>query len=466
MNTDPANPGASSAVPTVQDAPRLRVSTDGNTYLTEHAEGTVWVSERFQERDGSALVWVYYNRFRVEELESRPRREWRTKEETPQQETRPVGDGMCQRFQRVIEEEESVEYAMLLQYYEQRATDVSPEEWKRLVETAPSGAVLDAAADLAGDRNITGAPGPVSRAVASSWSASSGLGWFAVGSSLTFRRIEDLTKAESTGWSPVAKWVTRSEPTGETRTTWKPIGEPFACPPDDAKGGEIIVAPPEQQVSESDAGHSVPPVTTSTPRFSQRAKAITAGTGALGLAVAALVLAGILRGDPSPLVPLPTPTASSAAAAASATGTATPATAVLPASITPAGWCTMVRHYSLAAYPDSPSWVLFGGYAPDTLTPPLSADPGLRFEATVAGTDTGRVSTPVESDGSFVFPMPISSYAIYPMSDAAFMTQDGQRIPVDGLLPSISVGPDETGPTCTGDVPAGWPDASWEHINP
>ena len=125
MPADPNAPVPTDA-PIYASPPDLRVSTaDGFTHSPKHPNEKIWLSESMQadEAGNEVFRWAYFNRFDVEALEVE-HTEWRTTATTkPEFRVVPVGGGVCQQEQAVVEEEYRYKFALLKQYYEQWVTD-------------------------------------------------------------------------------------------------------------------------------------------------------------------------------------------------------------------------------------------------------------------------------------------------------------------------------------------------------
>ena len=243
MPADPNAPVPTDA-PIYASPPDLRVSTaDGFTHSPKHPNEKIWLSESMQadEAGNEVFRWAYFNRFDVEALEVE-HTEWRTTATTkPEFRVVPVGGGVCQQEQAVVEEEYRYKFALLKQYYEQWVTDTLLKDYYDTLLSPAAGAaggglgVAGLFGDLAygtvtagiaegtiatttGTLGGAGATGAVAGAGGVAAVGAAFVGAF-LGTTAAMSQILKDTDVRSSGWAVIGKWKYDETPTGSTRTT-------------------------------------------------------------------------------------------------------------------------------------------------------------------------------------------------------------------------------------------------------
>ncbi len=455
MPADPNAPVPTDA-PIYASPPDLRVSTaDGFTHSPKHPNEKIWLSESMQadEAGNEVFRWAYFNRFEVEALEVE-HTEWRTTATTkPEFRVVPVGGGMCQQEQAVVEEEYRYKFALLKQYYEQWVTDTLLKDYYDTLLSPAAGAaggglgVAGLFGDLAygtvtagiaegtiatttGTLGGAGATGAVAGAGGVAAVGAAFVGAF-LGTTAAMSQILKDTDVRSSGWAVIGKWKYDETPTGSTRTTWKKIGAPFPCPPRPETGGAAGAA---SAVGGGEAGETAP--APETPVWKRWWFLLL-----LAVFVVLLIIALVLF-----LVPR---SAVTPGAVVDPTDEPTSTSSVENASLAPAS-CSAVGHTPYPYFTGSPSWYLL------MLVVVLATGvtDGAEYVVDTPGADVDSVSGIVSPDGVIAAAVPVSRYDDYAVGDVTLRGADGstETVPADSVV--VAVTAEERSLTCDGDPAA------------
>lgn len=457
MPADPNAPVPTDA-PIYTSPPDLRVSTaDGFTHSPKHPNEKIWLSESMQadEAGNEVFRWAYFNRFEVDPLDV-SHTEWRaTATAKPEFRVVPVGGGMCQQEQAVVEEEYRYKFALLKQYYEQWVTDTLLKDYYDTLLSPGAGAasgglgVAGLFGDLAygtvtagiaegtiatttGTLGGAGATGVVASAGGATAVGAAFVGAF-LGTTAAMSQIVEHTDVRSRGWAVIGKWKYDETPTGSTRTAWKKIGAPFPCPPRPETGGAAGAAGGVVPPGGGEAREAAPEP--ETPIWKRWWFLLLLAVFVV-LLIVALVLFLLPRAAVTP------------GAGTGPSGEPASTSSVESASLSPAS-CSAVGHSPYPYFTGSPSWYLLVLLV---LVASEAAD-GASFEVDTPGADVDSVSGIVSPEGVIAAAVPVSSYADYAVGDVTLRGADGTTTTLPAEA-TVLVSADERALECDGDPAA------------
>ncbi|MER3388212.1 MAG: hypothetical protein RIC81_01310 [Microcella pacifica] len=421
------------------DPPELRVDTDsGHTYSPRYEKEKVWTSSRVaaDDRDKHDIVWAFYNRFRVDELDV-DHTEWRVTDSTDEFRVTRLSDGRCQREQKVTEAEHRFQYVMVSQFYELWRIDKKLEtyyegllgpvvsgggsvglvgaglygtlKYDAAVVALQSGAATTTTGTLGG---MT-AGGSLAAAGGAAAVLATATGAF-LGTTTIMRAVKNELDVETDGFAPIGKFRTPEVATGETRTAWRAVGEPYDCP-------DAVLPPPP-------------------PLLQRLLRAWWFWAGLIAVIVLILLIIALLSARGTPGVG-PGDESTTGGDVGEEVSTGIPPLAAIDTT------CRAITHSPSRLYPDSPSWFLVALLLAAVSDEALPADSVATV--TIEGADQPTLSSEIADDGSVVLAVPISSYGTYAITDVRVDSGD-ETASVPGALPVVDVTSDEEAVVCTG----------------